>query len=84
MNPPDADPVPWWAHHGNLFSVAQDMVEHGDEADYILDMLEKPWKWQETWERISATREGELAAMRDARELRELREAGARWSDTET
>jgi hypothetical protein len=74
----------WWHDHKNLRSVALDMVEQGDEVDYVLDMLEKPWKWQDTWERVQAARAGEAAALRDQRELRELRAAGAHWGDTET
>jgi hypothetical protein len=79
-----SDQPEWWRDHRNIAAVAIDMVAHGDDEGDLIDLIEKPWKWEDTWVRVKAERAGEAAAIRDARELRELREAGARWSDTET
>ena len=79
--------APWYDDHANLATLLRYLEQSEDGApdvDNIIDLLEKPWRWESEWAKARASSAGEAAAIRDARELRELREAGAHWGDTET
>lgn len=76
--PETPEPAPWWTDHRNLVIVAQDMVAHGDDTGDLIDLMEKPWKWEDTWIRVNIERDAERAAIADQMALRDLREETAR------
>ena len=47
MHDPSAELVRFEFTHQALHAMAQQILEDGGDAQEIVDMLEKPWKWKE-------------------------------------
>jgi hypothetical protein len=64
----------WYDDHSNIASVASYLV-HTELADVteLLEFIEKPWHFEEAWQRYSSLRDAERAADDDAREITRLR-----------
>lgn len=63
----------WYADHRNLHLVANFMgQEEGADIAEILDMLDKPWHYDEEFAKAYSEMMGRLAASEDAREARTL------------
>jgi hypothetical protein len=57
----------WWLSGPNIAGLAHDMTEHHDaDLGEILDMLDKPWHYDDEWARYQSRIAGRRAAMDDA------------------
>jgi len=57
---PDVTPAPWFNNHENLFTLAEWIrKEHGWHywERNALDIIEKPWKWEQEWKYASGAEE---------------------------
>ena len=39
----------WWEDQENILLLAQWMADEGYEARALVEMLEKPWHWDDEW-----------------------------------
>jgi hypothetical protein len=61
----------WWQSHLNLHDLCRDLAEHHDyDLNDVLGVIEKPWHFDEEWQRFEARLLGEAAAVEDSRERR--------------
>jgi hypothetical protein len=51
----------WWEIHDNVAFLANYMMEHGETAASIVEMIETPWSWTDEFEAASNQHEMELA-----------------------
>jgi hypothetical protein len=54
----------WYTDHRNLAQVADFMYKNGDTVENIIYMLEKPWKYDDTFSLSDATLDAEIQALK--------------------
>jgi len=65
----------WYFSHRNLATLLRYLEQSEDGApdvENIIDLLEKPWRWEGEWVKARAARDGAAAATADLIEARTM------------